>query len=249
MKIAMDHRCPTALRRVGKPIRVLALCAALVSFMGCSRSVGSIDSREERSPFLKRAKAKMNEQDINGALKLYSRALEHNPRVAQAHLQMGIIYDQYREDYVRAVYHYERYLELRPDAEKRKLIEDLIRHARISYAASLPDRPSGAIEEIAQLKRENSMLRATLDEGAAGRGGPALGAQRAAATKPPGSTRSPQSSRPSVRTYRVQPGDTLSSIASEVYDDAGKWRKIYEANRRDLPSSESLRVGQTLTIP
>ena len=34
--------------------------------------------------------------------------------------------------------HYQRYLELRPQTEKTKLIQDLIRQARLSFAASLP---------------------------------------------------------------------------------------------------------------
>ena len=49
------------------------------------------------------------------------------------------------------------------------------------------------------------------------------------------------------RTYRVQRGDTLWSIAKRTYGDGSQYRRIVEAN----PSvrSERLIVGQTLTLP
>jgi len=51
--------------------------------------------------------------------------------------------------------------------------------------------------------------------------------------------------------YKVQRGDTLSSIAarSEIYGDAGKWKLIYEANRDALKSPSHIYPGQTLKIP
>lgn len=50
-------------------------------------------------------------------------------------------------------------------------------------------------------------------------------------------------------TYRVQAGDTLSSIASEVLGSARAWQRLYEANRDHLQSPEMLRQGQQLRIP
>ena len=52
-------------------------------------------------------------------------------------------------------------------------------------------------------------------------------------------------------TYTVKPGDTLWSIAAqpEVYGNATKWRRIYEANRDTLKSPDRLRAGMVLNIP
>ena len=47
--------------------------------------------------------------------------------------------------------------------------------------------------------------------------------------------------------YVVQSGDTLYSIASEVYGDGGRWPEIAEAN--DIDDRTSIRVGQELAIP
>lgn len=51
------------------------------------------------------------------------------------------------------------------------------------------------------------------------------------------------------RTYKVQPGDTLSKIAKEFYGDASKYQRIFEANRDKLENPDKIRAGQELTIP
>lgn len=47
--------------------------------------------------------------------------------------------------------------------------------------------------------------------------------------------------------YVVQSGDSLASIAQEVYGDPTLWREIARAN--DLREPFALRVGETLEIP
>ncbi|MEW6359385.1 MAG: LysM peptidoglycan-binding domain-containing protein [Planctomycetota bacterium] len=51
------------------------------------------------------------------------------------------------------------------------------------------------------------------------------------------------------REYEVQPGDTLSGIASEELGSAKHWQKIFEANKDKLSAPEKLVVGMKLTIP
>lgn len=55
--------------------------------------------------------------------------------------------------------------------------------------------------------------------------------------------------RPGKRTYEVMPGDSLSSIAAGVYGDGSKWRTLYDANRDTLGNSQTVKVGQILTVP
>ena len=47
----------------------------------------------------------------------------------------------------------------------------------------------------------------------------------------------------------VQPGDTLSKIAKQIYGDFRLWTLIYEANRDQLTSPSLIRVGMELRIP
>jgi LysM repeat protein len=54
---------------------------------------------------------------------------------------------------------------------------------------------------------------------------------------------------PVERTYTVQAGDTLSSIAKLVYGRSGLWTLIFEANRDLLSDPAKIRPGQVLRIP
>jgi nucleoid-associated protein YgaU len=49
------------------------------------------------------------------------------------------------------------------------------------------------------------------------------------------------------KTWVVRDGDTLASIAADVYDDPSRWRDIARAN--DVGDPRDLRVGRRLKIP
>ncbi len=53
----------------------------------------------------------------------------------------------------------------------------------------------------------------------------------------------------SERTYTVQPGDTLSFIAKQMYGNTAEWRVIFEANRDHLIDPARVQPGQVLQIP
>lgn len=242
-----------------KHFLALTFCAAAIGTMAGCGGAGALDNRDERDPVYRKAQERLRETDYDAAIELYNKALERKPGLAMAHLELGFIYDEHKEDYVRAIYHYQRYLEMRPTAEKATLVKDLIQHARLSFAASLPDRPNEAVQQIALLKREVETLQQQLTNKQAARAvsppappaapaqaaPPATAAVERDATLPP-----PKPAEPVlVKTYVVQAGDTLSRVATRVYGDASKWEVIYKANRGILTTPQSLKVGQTLTIP
>lgn len=47
--------------------------------------------------------------------------------------------------------------------------------------------------------------------------------------------------------YTIQKGDTLWKLATQHYGDGKKWHEIADANPGLSP--QTLRVGQTITIP
>src|SRR5690606_4590193 len=51
-----------------------------------------------------------------------------------------------------------------------------------------------------------------------------------------------------VHLYRIQPGDTCSSIAEEFYGDASQYTLIHRANDLGAPPHD-LRPGATLRLP
>jgi len=52
---------------------------------------------------------------------------------------------------------------------------------------------------------------------------------------------------PELTTHTVKQGDSLSTIAAQLYLDPTRWREIAEANNLDDP--RQLQVGQILTVP
>lgn len=77
---------------------------------------------------------------------------------------------------------------------------------------------------------------------------PAPAPPRAPLYTPPASPRPTTPTRP-PRAYRVRRGDTLASIAQQVYGDRNKWNIIFAANRDILRRADYLREGQILYIP
>jgi len=243
---------------------VLALLCMLV-LSSCGKFGGG---SEDRDPNLKRARERRAVGDFTGALEWYQKALDKRPGNARIHWDMATVYDQHLTNELRAIYHYERYLELDPQAERRQLVEQSIGLAKLSYAVSLPDRTSESVQEIARLRREIDSLRqlitesrekiAELNAKISNLNAPApppaavsLPAPTpASAQVPTVATLQPTPAAPAkFETYIVQPGDTMSRIAKKMYNNANKWDVIYEANRGSLKRPQDIKVGQSLIIP
>lgn len=54
---------------------------------------------------------------------------------------------------------------------------------------------------------------------------------------------------PESKFYTVKSGDNLSRISKEVYGDANKYQKIFEANKPLLSDPDKIYPGQVLRIP
>jgi tetratricopeptide (TPR) repeat protein len=246
---------------------------------GCERSAPVSDAAAEQEVNYLRAKKLYEQQDFSAAAEFYKKTLSVNPDFARAHLELGLLSDDKLGDPIAAIYHYRRYLELRPDSEKRKLVEDFIERAKLSLAAKLPQSPVVDAGELARLQnekaallQENAMLRshvAELEKAATAAAEPpaaavagvptpaSVGTPNLAATPPivmaaapVTAFAEPSTAEPSrVRTYLVQKGDTLQSLALRYYGTRSAWEKIYQANRSGLPSKDQLKVGQQLMIP
>ena len=54
---------------------------------------------------------------------------------------------------------------------------------------------------------------------------------------------------PELTTRIIKRGDTLSSIAAQVYSNPKLWRIIAQANQLDDPRNLEMQIGRTLTIP
>lgn len=223
------------------------LCGAALS--GCAPSAN--DARETRDRYLRRALAAKEAQDVDRAIALCERALARKPELARAHRELGLMLDNYRQDYLGALYHYRRYLELRPDSPNRADVEEMERQCRASCVAQMEESSvelkrvlQARDERIRKLELEVADLRQQAVRAAAPRPAPP--------PAPPAPSLPAGAGAPAAATSQVhvvQAGETLGTISARYYGTPAKWATIYQANRARMPAANNLRVGTRLDIP
>lgn len=234
--------------------RLLAAGLVALILAGCGGAVGEL--RESREPLVRRARDLRNAGDIDGAITSYVQALDRRGDMPQSHFELAAIYHQNKRDYVRAIYHYQRYLELDPHNDKTNIVAMEIRRARMEYAASLPERPSDAVQTIAAMAKERDLLRtriaqlqAEVDRSKAAQQPAAVAAPAAPSAGAPPAPRAAATPPVAPELYVVKQGDTLAKIARGYYGDAGMANAIFEANRDQLRNENDLKVGQKIKLP
>jgi tetratricopeptide (TPR) repeat protein len=227
------------------------LCSLLA---GCGQKNGAqLDAADEKDARVSKGLDQVRQKNWDEAIGQFETALVKKPELGRPDLELAMIYHQHEKNYARAIYHYERYLEKRPLTEKRALIQDWIKQAKISLAGETGLSGGDVSQELIRLTRENNLLRRQLETAGGAAPAPAA-AVKTILTQPPAprpvpaQAAEPVAAKP-ARTVQVRPGDTLSRIAGSVYGDAGKWQKIYDANRDKMKTEADIKVGQTLIIP
>ena len=227
----------------------IPLCLVLITLTGCNDEGLSSDEQEERDPMVKTGVTHMEQSQWAEAERAFKEALDSNPGMARPHLDLAMIYQQHLPNYIHAVYHYDRYLELRPESEKAGFIMEqrnkVVRALEIQAIQNSPEWKQVAAE-VLQLRRDNAALKEQLKS-----------STPSSATKPDAVSQQPEPEEPAAESgtpsghqiYTVVAGDTLTAIAEKFYGDGESWEPIYEANRDSMSSPSSLRVGQTLVIP
>lgn len=262
--------CSMSMKRSTVIIAVLMATGLL----GCQQPVSSGRSGV-RNPYYEQARKAVEERNFSRAATLYQRALWVDPELAQAHLELGLLYDDKLQDPIGAIYHYRCYIQLRPNSEKRQLVEDYIDRAKISLVARLPQSPvvdpavlTRLQNEKAALVQENMALQARVMEleklltqvNRAAAATPSLPPPASVAAAPAAARHGvnagaelPQRPAPAEpvasRQHVVQRGETLQSIALRYYGTRAAWDRIYQANRTVLADKNQLKAGQVLAIP
>lgn len=123
------------MNRVSSGISVLLLVFCFV-FSGCQpMSVARVD--EEREAYYMDAKEKLFAGDYEEAAVGFERALEVNPKNAAAHLELGLLHYEHLHDYVFAIYHFRKMLDLRPDHLMAGQIKDHLTRCEMDFASSI----------------------------------------------------------------------------------------------------------------
>ena len=201
---------------------IFAACAALCLALACGCGRASEDRRDARDRNLRRAQAARDAEDLDAAIRWCEKALARRPDSPRAHRELALIYDHFKQDYVPALYHYRRYLELRPDSEDRADVEDMLAKCGRAFAAQVAAAP--ADQPVAVPVR---------------------------ADPPPAPAATAVSPAPAASTsvHVVQPGETLGTISARYYGTPAKWSVLFNANRDRVPDANNVRVGTRLDVP
>lgn len=241
---------------------------------GCTQYQGA-DATEKEHPTLVEARELVRMQDLEGAEALMIEFNHKHPDYALTHLQLGLLY-QSKNEPVKALYHFEMYLEMRPESEKAEIINQMVEVERRRLAsgvgATLFEAEEGSLDaqvqdlqlklaateqKLAESQIHLQQLRRQSGEGSM-EAPPEWAQEKLALLEEIRRLRSGDTGpvpeevvdvERTLNTYTVKRGDTLSRIAQKMYGSASQWRKIYEANREKIPNQNALRLGTVLVIP
>lgn len=263
----------------GRALLLAAACGLFFPLVGCGRSVAALDAADRRHPAMRQALACEQAGDLDGAIARYEEVLMTAPRLASAHLALAVLLHDHRKDYVGAIYHYRRYLEARPEAEKATMISNRLQVAEQLLAVqsvrrlaagdvggetllvrqidTLNQRLAAAEAEKARLAEERDRLERQVKDlqSQVARLQRWVDRLQLSADVPvdigrPGRIAVREpAAAERPRTYEVKEGDSLSRIAALYYGDEAQWPRIRDANRDKVRDGERVRAGDILTIP
>lgn len=228
----------------------------LATVIGCTpKSSTPLD--EEKDPFVGMGRRQETALDFTRAIESYHRALENNPGNSVAHYRLAWLYDKNDRDPAAAIYHFQRFLALRPNSEHAALINQRIIGCKQSLAKDvalgpISDEMQQRLEELARtthelrtecdrLTAENQALKARLaavDSSASRSSNESLASTRT--TPPPVRSQGTQRST----THTVQRGDTYYSIANRYGVSTAS---LQAANPGVDP--RQLKIGMQVIVP
>lgn len=251
---------------VSKAIALFCIAVSVFLVVGCSQNNLVIGGEEDERAF-RRAQSFLREGRNNEALGAYLQVIETRRDAPESHFEAGRIYLDYLSNPIRAIYHFERYLELKPKGDKAVFVSQLIETAMKEFARKLPGQPTigdpdriDLLGRIDQLETENRELRKQLASRGTSSPSNTLSGLTTVTNTPGTTAATPTERAPAVaqsannapvppRSYVVESGDTLSKISLKVYGNPNRWNEIYQANRDQMANANSLKIGMTLKIP
>jgi LysM repeat protein len=194
---------------------LLGLSALWLS--GCTDSDRVKTAAEVDEPAYREGQSLLKTGRRQEALSAFLKVIDKRGNDApESHLEIGLLYAQHINDPLSAIYHFKKYLALRPNSPQAPLVRQRIDAATREFARTLPAQPLenhlqrvDLVAALDKLKQENEVLKQELADVKAGRnavavpgldGGPA--ATEAAAT--PGLSFNVETI-PTVRTRPVAP--------------------------------------------
>lgn len=228
---------------------------ALLALSGCDQ----FSLPAARAKVEEQAHDAQNAGDYQRAIRLYESLLDGTEKSAKVHYDLALIYDDKLKDPVSALHHFRRYLAMSDDAGGKKEVAKFIDRLQMEMTAAAADSGIMTKREAVRLKNENLKLQEQIVKLQADleiarrrpvrdKNGKMVDA-RGFSTNPATAAAEKAAIGKDTRTYVVQKGDTLASIARKFYKSSQRWKDIADANQNQLDGGVNLKIGQTLIIP
>ncbi len=236
MTFSVSHICPG-----------LILLAGLV-LSGCGPYAQSrLD--EEKEPHFMAGKRCVSAMDYKGAVEEFEKALRINPQSASAHFELaGVLERKELADPAAAIYHYEQYLKLRPDADQADLAKGRVLSckqelARTVYLGPLTDKVQRQLEQLTEenkrLTEDNKRLHDDLDKWVAYAS--RLQAQTNRGSPPP--TQLGRGTTPAPAPPGPGPAPTSVSLSTNPPPPVATAAKTHKVRQGETPSSIAAQYG------
>lgn len=277
----MTFRLPHFNRRFLIQVALSLFSAVLlvVGLCSCGREERRLVGDDARGRWMRLGDEAAQKGEWDDAIAAYQRALRHRPDMAAGHRRIAPILEEQRKDVVAALYHYNRYLELAPNAADRETVAEAAEHCQQYIAAStggdtsaLRWRIDSQSETIQQLRNDLASVRETLrltqaqlesalaananaartaPASPAAAAGPRLPAQgRQPAQQPPTKTASASPAKPA---QPATPGVYVVQSGDTLSKLATRFHTttetLYAMNRHQMTSPNNLRIGMKLVVP
>ncbi len=148
-------------------VLALLVVAGWVGLAGCQPSENLPFASEVDEPHYRRGMQLLRSGRSQEALEAFLKVVgKRGGDAPESHLECGILYLQHIKDPVAAIYHFNKYLALRPTSPQAVRTRELIETAKKEFARTLPAEPfEGQVERldlreaVERLRQENTQLK------------------------------------------------------------------------------------------
>lgn len=241
--------------------------AVLLAGAGCTEDSRQSYATETDEPYYRQGEQMKRASRHQEALSAYLKVIEKRGDDApESHLEAGLIYLHHIRDPIAAIYHFRKFLALRPNSAQAALVRQRIDAAMRDFARTLPAQPVESqlqrVDLMAALdkaKLENDLLKRQLAEYQAGREPAATAeegevgsstAQSAPGTSGAGNFALNLDALPTVRTRPQQaprPPPTPAASTPQTRPAPANQQAVRKQDARPAARRHTVRPGDTLS--
>src|SRR5260221_12558177 len=138
---------------------------ASLALAGCDMAnKQDVQYDDQRNPYYKQAAQDLDNNNPAAAAGDYEAALGANPKLAEAHYQLGHIYGEKLNEPIGSIFHFQQYLKLAPASEKADEVKALVDKQPQASTAGLPNSPAQSADDYAKLQADNASLKKQVED-------------------------------------------------------------------------------------